>query len=261
MDFTTDNTNRQVEYISLVDSLTREWIKLPLAVMQDCGPAAQTFGGLLRVTDKETFVEVTTIAGKARLPVATVRKHLVTLASRGWINNRGRQETRRGRLRRTSTIALTAKARDNLTPYGVLPWWACGFVIQKKRKLSWGAKAVLSLVLARLMRFTSAAERQDGHGCEADDVVGAVEHMGGDDRFRMGLRWIERQTGLTRETVAHAKRELTGAKLVKWYGGPDETGCQTRHIVAPNWEARIVVTPSGREGLVKLHIEEVSDDE
>ena len=44
MDCTPNNDGRQVERISLVDSLTGEWIKLPLAVMQDVGPAVQTLG-------------------------------------------------------------------------------------------------------------------------------------------------------------------------------------------------------------------------
>lgn len=102
MDSTPDTDDRQPEYIRLVDSLAEgQWIKLPLAVMKDVGPAVQTLGGLLRVTNKETYIETATIAGHARLPVATVRKHLVTLDARGWIDNRGRQETRRGRLRRT----------------------------------------------------------------------------------------------------------------------------------------------------------------
>jgi len=262
MDSTTDNTDRQVESISLVDSLTREWIKLPLAVMQDVGPAAQTFGGLLKVTDKETYVETATIVGHARLPVATVRKHLVTLDARGWIHNKGRQETRRGRLRRTSTIALTAKARENLAPYGVLPWWASGFYSGKHRTpwQSWGCKAVLSLVMARLMRLSAAVQRQDGCGADADDIHGTLLNWRDEDHWRMGLRWIEGQTGLTRETIARAKGELNRAKVIRWAGDHDEAGCELTDILAPNWNARIVLKDRA-SGRVNMHIEEASDDE
>ena len=60
MDSTTDGHGRQ--HISLLESLDGEWIKLPLAVMQDVGPAVQTLGGVLKVTNKETYVAVVEIA-------------------------------------------------------------------------------------------------------------------------------------------------------------------------------------------------------
>ena len=35
---------QDAEYLSLIDSLSQNWLKLPTAVMRDCGPATQTLG-------------------------------------------------------------------------------------------------------------------------------------------------------------------------------------------------------------------------
>ncbi|NLF06867.1 MAG: hypothetical protein GX594_02675, partial [Pirellulaceae bacterium] len=43
-------TNDGPQEISLLESLDGEWIKLPLEVMRDIGPAAQTLGGILKMT-------------------------------------------------------------------------------------------------------------------------------------------------------------------------------------------------------------------
>ena len=50
------------KYVSLVDSLSSEWLKLPLVIMQDVGPAVKTLGGLLNITNRETFSPVEEIA-------------------------------------------------------------------------------------------------------------------------------------------------------------------------------------------------------
>ena len=116
MDFTLTADERQE--ISLLDSLTTtaEWLKLPVAVMVRSGPAAQTLAGLLKVTNRETYTAVATIARKARLPVKTVRKHLKTLHDDGWIEHQGRRPTRRGFLRRTATIKVTQQTKDVMEP-------------------------------------------------------------------------------------------------------------------------------------------------
>src|SRR5262245_58945972 len=90
--------------IGLIDSLAGEWFKLPVAVMQGEGPAAQTLAGLLKVTNKETFSPVAAIAQRARLPLKTVRNHLGILAAAGWIINAGHERTRHGAPRRTCTL-------------------------------------------------------------------------------------------------------------------------------------------------------------
>ena len=200
------SANREISLLSL----DGEWIKLPLAVMQDVGPAVQTLGGILKMTNRETYASVASIAEKARLPEATVRKHLVSLDREGWINNRGREHTRRGRPRRTATLAITKKtlaaldgeANPDKLLYGVLPWWAC-CSIRKVGKLPWSAKAVQAVVMARLLSLKAAAER-DGQ----EELLGAIVNMGGEDRFRFSLGYLMEQTGLTHDSVTTAKRLL-----------------------------------------------------
>lgn len=145
----------------MLGSLKQEWIKLPLSIVRDVGPAAQTLGGLLRITNKETYIAVSKLAQRARLPVATVRKHLDKLHERGWIDNIGRGHTRAGRARRTCTIKVTTKTKAALNEYAILPWWSCCF-ISRIGRLPWSAKVVLSVLMARLAAFKAAIEREGG---------------------------------------------------------------------------------------------------
>jgi len=245
----------EAEKISLLESLGGEWIALPLTVMRDAGPAVQTLGGLLKITNRETYVAVSEIAGTARLPTATVRKHLVMLDSRGWIASSGRQKTRRGALRRTATTRIAKQTLDHLKPYGILPWWAC-CSIRKVGRLPWSAKAVFSIVMARLCSLKGAAER-DGVDEDAEEMIAK---MGGDDRFEFSLDWLTEQTGLHRETIVRAKRFLNHRYgMVRWIGTPVEAGTDTpTHQLVPNWDFRVVVTPAQKGG-VYLAFERGSD--
>ena len=132
MDFSTTENGRQE--ISLLESLNSAWIKLPFEIMRDVGPAVQTLGALLKVTDKETYIAVGEIARCTGLPIGTVRKHLVTLDASGWIANRGREHTHRGRPRRTATIAITKQTKEKIEPYGAFPWWACCSMRKRDRR-------------------------------------------------------------------------------------------------------------------------------
>jgi hypothetical protein len=232
--------------ISLLDSLDhQEWIKLLVAAMQDSGPAAQTLGGLLKITPRETYVPVEDIAGKARLPIATVRKHLVTLNNAGWIDYQGRQPTRRGHLRRTATITIAKRTKAALVPYGFLPWWAaCS--ISRVGRLPWCVRAVLSLVMARLCSLKAAVENSEGHGLDDDDVQGSIDNMGGDDRWRFSLACLMGQTGLTHDSVTKAKRLLNHHYgIVHWSGAPPTRGQDTpTDILCPNWDFRVIDTPA-----------------
>jgi DNA-binding MarR family transcriptional regulator len=284
MDDTTTESDRQE--ISLLESLNSEWLKLPLRIMQDVGPAAQTMGGILKLTNRETFSSVSDIAHKARVPIGTARKHLLTLDANGWIQNRGRQHTRRGAPRRTATIALTSKAKTAATEYAVLPWWTC-CSIRKVGKLPWSAKAVLSVVMARLMSLKAVVERDDGHlpdvieqrtedevyfqDGDADDdgyrtsvrrgvvdevteeMLGQIDNLGGEDRFRFSLSWLMQQTGLTHDSVTSAKRLLNHRfGIVRWAGTPrlshgkfkSGTTPEPDYLI-PNWDFRVVVTDAG----------------
>lgn len=240
-----------VERISLFDSLDHEWLKLPHEIMRDVGPATQTLAGLLGVASQETFVAVAEIARKSRLPVPTARKQLKKLHENGWIIHNGRRRTRAGHLRRTATIMVPKKTKVSLTPYATLPWWAC-CNIRKVGRLSWSAKAILSVVMSRLMMLKATVEEQDGHGLDTDDLVDSIEYLGGDARFAFSLGRLEKITGLTRESVIVAKRKLHGVGIVIWSGGtPTDT-------LTPNWDFRVVVTPTS-SGKVFIDFERGSD--
>ncbi len=246
------DTPPAVKRYTLLDSLdpAAEKLKLPLPIMRDVGPAVQTLGGLLRMTNRETYCPVADIARSARVPVATCRKHLATLTDNGWIKNQGRQHTRRGAPRRTSTIIVTKQTTDALEPYGLLPWWAC-CSIRRVGRLPWCARAVLSVVLARLAALKSAVERQDGCGLDADDLEVSIEAMGGDERFRFGLDWLTAQTGLTRESVISAKRWLNHRSgILDWMGDWTRPGvATTTDYLIPMLTFQVVVAPAPKGGV------------
>lgn len=236
----------QPQTIDLLGTLSGEWIKLPLVAMQDVGPAVQTLGGILKITNKETFVPAADIARYARLPAATVRKHLVTLDERGLINHRGRERTRGGILRRTATIAVTKRTTSRIEPYGMLPWWAC---CTDKPHLPWCARAVLSIWMARLCSLKAAVDAQRGTD-DAEEMAGAIDNLGGDDRFRFSLNWLAEQTGLTRDSVVIAKRLLNHRfGVVRWAGAMPKPGVTTEsHYLLPNWNFRVLVTLAPKGG-------------
>ena len=178
----------------LIEALESGWLKLPFAVMRDVGPAVQTLGGLLKITNQETFTSATAIAESARLPLATARKHLATLDKRGWIKNDGRHKSRR-----TCTIAIAKHTAASIEPYGVLPWWG--------HNAPWGARAVLSVVMAQLKKLVAAARVQHGTG---DDWADLNALCGGELRLRFSysLSDIERLTGLSRPSIVFGKSEL-----------------------------------------------------
>ena len=151
--------------IDLLDSLDEKWLKLPLAVMQDCGSAVQTLAGLMQVAPRETFVFQAAIAEAARLPKSTVRKHLTKLHDSEWIDNKGRQRTNSGVLRRSCTIAITKQTRRKIEPYGFLPWWACCRIRNlaecRNEQLPWCARAILSVWMAELCKLKSVAQAKD----------------------------------------------------------------------------------------------------
>lgn len=225
----------QREVISLLGSLNGEWIKLPLKIMQDVGPAVQTLGGLLKITNRETFVSAGKLAQRARLPVATVRKQLDTLHDHGLIDNVGRGHTRAGRARRTCTIKVTEQTKASLSDYAILPWWACCHVAGAGR-LPWSAKALLSLLMSRLAVLRFAA--QDSKGLPGDEDFWETVDV---DRFRFSLDRLERETGLHRETIVTAKRRLATLKIIEWFRGDDAD------LLVPNRAFRVLVTSAGED--------------
>ena len=241
-----------VREISLLGALGEEWIKLPFTAMRDVGPAVQTLGGLLAITTGETFVPVGEIARKARVPERTAKAHLLTLHDHGWIDNRGRERTRRGNPRRTCTIRLAAKAKAAAADgWGILPWWTC---FKWRPPFNWSAKAVLSVLMGRLCAMKAAADR--GEGCvdgagDEEDMLGALENMDVDGHFRglSSLRKLEEITGLDRKSIAVAKRRLHTIGCIIWQRSGDTTPRGTvADLLIPNWDFRVAITdlPNGR---------------
>jgi hypothetical protein len=232
------------EAISLLGSLANGlWFKLPFDVMADVGPATQTLAGILKVTNRETFTEASKIAERARVPKRMYRRHLVTLADGGWIENQGRTRTRSGRPRRTCTVVLTAKTKKAAEEYGVLPWWACCKIGKANLQLPWSAKAVLAIVMGRLMCLKAAAELE-GAIDDEEELIGTIENFG-DHRFRFTLDTLTQQSGLTRESVVLAKRWLHKRGIVKWTGGERDDGGNHADALQPRWDFRVVETAAG----------------
>ena len=131
--------------------------------------------------------------------------------------------------------------------YGFLPWWACCTIGGKVGKLPWCTKAVLSIIMARLVGLKAAIENEDGHGLDADDVASSIDNMGGDDHFRFSLSRLTKYTGLTRESVIAAKRTLNHRfGIVKWYGnhGREQGSATETDLLVPDWNFRVVVKPA-----------------
>jgi hypothetical protein len=51
MDSTSTEDETQVRQLSLIETLDEAWLKLPLTIMQDVGPAVQTLGGILAIAN------------------------------------------------------------------------------------------------------------------------------------------------------------------------------------------------------------------
>lgn len=212
--------------LAIHELLTAPYIPLSEAAMREVGSAAQTLGGLYKITGKETFVPIHDIALSARVRQRTCEKQLKRLHESGWVHNRGRERTRAGCLRRTATHALTLKAKKHKSPFLRLPYWAA--VPVGRTKLSWKARAVLAVVTSQYNVLV------DSPGLEAySDEQGLIlEEF--EDRFRFSLSRLQRQTGLQRNSVVEAKRELHEAGIITWRGSG-----QNVDLVLPNPDYQI----------------------
>lgn len=212
---------------------------LRLAAMREVGPAAQTLAGLLSLQQREIFRPVSDIAESARVPCRTCQKHLATLARKGWITNSGRERTRAGRPRRTCTLRITRKTRD-ATEYAPLPHWAAVMCF-KGRRSPWSTRAVLTVVMKRLLAKKAAVERNDGY--EAD--WGAIENLRGDFNWQFPLRRLVEDTGLDRKSVIAGKRHLHRFKIVDWSENKMHDGGDGSDLLIPQAEFLVRVEPAG----------------
>ena len=133
----------------------------------------------------------------------------------------------------------------------MMPWWACCRVT-KVCGLPWSAKAVLSIIMARLAALKKAAEGEDDLEAADDWFWLHLENLGGEDRFRFSLDLIERETGLHRETIVDAKRLLAKLGIIKW------TATDTADVLFPREAFRVVETPAP-EGRVFIAFSRGSD--
>lgn len=236
----------ETKEISLLDSLAAgEWLKLPNRVMIEVGPAVQTLGGLLEVTNKanwETFASVETIAGKARLPVKTARNQLDALTKHGWITNDGRGKTRRGAPRRTCTLRLAGKTLDALYEYHVLPWWAC-CSINDVGRLAWSTKAVLAVVMARLMSCKKTVDDLGSDGENAVEKFGQIENLG--ERFLFTLERLHEMTGLSRRSCFAAKIDLCRLGIINVIESERRGMGKPADQLKPNPDFRAVISDAG----------------
>jgi hypothetical protein len=203
-----------------LSGLSKKWLQIPAAALDELGPPAQTLAGILEITRRETFVSVEKISLSSYLPVATVRKHLKTLASNGWINNLGRHKTARGATRRTCTIQVTSKAvsaaRDEYIP---MPLWACKRYVHGT--FNWAERMVIAVIFRRLMSLASV---EGGEDIDWD----FVDKLGGNDRFRWSLFELEQETGLSRPSIIAAKLSLDESQVI------DRECCHPlKDIIAP----------------------------
>lgn len=242
-----DDTDNSTEE-SLYDVFgNQNYIKLPVRAMRDCGPAAETLGAMLRyVTDKETFTSAKKIAEALRLPLTTYRRHANQLASNGYLKNVGRENGRR-----SATIRILKKARTAAdTEWGVLPSWARRNIrtvyerFTGKRntgQIPWSAKAVLSIVMARLAGLRSVVNPE----CwvDGEELWAGVEYLGGHNKFQFSLPALTSQTGLHRESIIEGKNWLREHGLVDQFANPGRNGGSGRDSLMPSPTFRIKKTP------------------
>ena len=210
--------------------------------MRDCGPACQTYAAITLITNRETFVSVKQIAEWARLPVATVRKHIRTLGAAGYIFNAGRQRTRNGSLRRSATIKVIKSAISS--DYGFLPWWACCH-IGRVGRLPWASKAVLSVVMGQLCKLKGAVEQDGSDATEYENDDSLNDMFFNNKRFQFSLDKLKEITALDRKTIVLAKKHLCKMQIISWGGGRSVENGDVCDTLAPNYDFRVVVTDVG----------------
>ncbi|MCE9553110.1 MAG: hypothetical protein K8T91_06990 [Planctomycetes bacterium] len=183
-----------------IDAIREEYIPLSRLAMKECGPAAQTLGGLYQLCGgkrRRTFASQESIAAAAWLSPRVVREHLPKLVAAGYLEYRGREALGESwRRRRTCTYVLTAKAIDHKAPYGVLPRWAAEHLSK------WSERAIYSLLGAQWMLIQMVADNETG--CA-------------DDRMELSLTTVQRMTGLTRPAVVQGFWSLSNRRIIDRY--------------------------------------------
>jgi hypothetical protein len=157
----------------------------------------------------------------------------------------------------------------------MLPWWACSI---GKPALPWSARAVLSIVMAKLASLKRAIEDGDGinfaqeigdrkeneiveQDLDGDDpfvhlavknrianefeeeIIGHIDNLGGDERFRFSVDWLTACTGLSRDSVIAAKQILNHRHgILNHYGDHrrQKRVSTPTDMLVPNWDFRCI---------------------
>lgn len=200
--------------------------------MHHVGPATQTLAALAKISRRETFVQLKEISRVAGVPRNTVTNHFNTLIDSGYVKDRGRELTRYGRLRNTRTRCVTQEARQALSYYSVLPRWACCKAADG-RFIPWSARAVLAIIMKRLMHFRAAW----GGDADAETLEDSAFFGGEYIRFRLSISDLQRETGMCKQAVRNGKRALECLGVVRSWAD-EETGST---YIEPNYAAELRV--------------------
>jgi hypothetical protein len=160
--------------------------------MQRVGPATQTLGAVRALASRtgETFASVKVIADKACLPERTVERHLRELVTYKWLEYRPRQR------RRTPTYIVPKNLlnRNSARKFAILPRWAAWLLP------TWAERAVFASIVSR------------------DSLLEVIEEIGSDSinaRGDYSVKVLAAETGLSRQAIADAKRELQRRGLIQ----------------------------------------------
>jgi hypothetical protein len=227
----TDSTKKTThDWVAIVNM---QQLRLSTDACKNVGPAAQTLAGVLRKTNRSTFVSTDEIANFSRVPLATCRKHLSILESTGYLVNEGRKRTPAGKPRRTCTICVTPTAREAITEYWSLPeLLACSF--RNAKRLNWAERVLLAVIVTRLQSVL-ASFRESRQLETVEDYDCYIR----EDRFQFSLSFLEQKTGLSRPTICRAKHGLWERKIIRLIG---ETDGVTRDTMLPNWQFDLTQT-------------------
>lgn len=177
----------------LVIAMQENSIKLLVEAMHEVGPAAQTLGGILRLTLRCTFASQSKISIASGLPLKTVRKHLLTLQEHSFIHNNGREPTQSGRARRTCTIRSTGRTLEVVKNYCPLPWWTAATSVGNQ----WCSRALRAVVVRRWLELRAGIiTTYRGEPFHEHELPDRLNSIGGEDRFGFSLPKFQKMTGL-----------------------------------------------------------------
>lgn len=200
--------------------------RLPLAVMQECGPvAARIFAAITTAAGgqqgHQTFASYSKLAAVAMMEERTARRAVKVLVKSGYLFNHGRERLGDSRFwRRTVRLEITSKGQSSLAPYGILPRRV---LASPQFPLTSAECAVLSLVL-RAYHQGEAIESAGNGG----SAIGMNE---------LSIKRLCRYTGLSPRSVSSARTSLIDYGL----------------ILMDSAQSELMVTVLGADGLPEIH--------